>query len=413
MDILERVKKICLTPQTEWSVISSETTPTAGLITGYVLPLAAVSAVAGLIGGSMIGQTVPLLGTYRIPLTTGLSIAVFAVCTAVIAVFVMSFIINALAPSFSAEKNSAQALKVAVYSFTPAWVAGVFQILPALGLLAVLGALYGLYLLYLGLPRLMKCPQDKAVGYTVVVVICAIVTSVVLGVLSAAIVGTGMAGSGGLSGIIGGPTAPSVATDPNSPLGRLGQIGQALEESAKKAEAAEKAGDTAGQAAAALETVGALLGGGKRVDPLELDQLKPFVPETFGGLQRTSSNAEKTGAGIIMVSKAEATYGDGDQSATLEITDSGGVSGLMGLASWMGVQEERESDDGYERTRKVDGRMTHEKSSRSSANEFAIVIGERFMVSARSRGLDVNALKAAVSGLELQKLESLKGQGLR
>ena len=115
MNILERVKKICLTPQTEWPVISSETTPTAGLITGYVLPLAAVSAVAGLIGGSLIGQTVPFLGTYRVPLTTGLGIAVFAVCTAVIAVFVISFIINALAPSFGAEKNSAQALKVAVY----------------------------------------------------------------------------------------------------------------------------------------------------------------------------------------------------------------------------------------------------------------------------------------------------------
>ena len=84
----------------------------------------------------------------------------------------------------------------------------------------------------------------------------------------------------------------------------------------------------------------------------------------------------------------------------------------MGLASWMGVQEERENDDGYERTRTVDGRMTHEKSSRSGDNEFAIVVGERFMVSARSRGLDVNALKAAVSNLELQKLESMKDQGV-
>ena len=112
-----------------------------------------------------------------------------------------------------------------------------------------------------------------------------------------------------------------MAADPDSPLGRLGQLGQALEESAKKAEAAEKAGDQAGQAAAALETVGALLGGGKRVDPLEIDQLKPFVPETFAGLKRTGSNAEKTGMGIITVSKAEGSYGDGDKSATLEITD--------------------------------------------------------------------------------------------
>jgi hypothetical protein len=408
MSILERVKKICLTPQTEWPVISSETTPTAGLITGYVLPLAGVSAVAGLIGGSLIGHTVPFLGTYRVPLTTGLGIAIFAVCSAVIGVFVISFIINALAPSFGAEKNSAQALKVAVYSFTPAWVAGVLQILPALSLLAVLGALYGLYLLYLGLPRLMRCPPDKAVGYTVVVVLCAIVTSVVLGAVSGAIVGTGLVASAGLTG----PSASGVATDPNSPLGRLGQLGQALEESAKKADAAEKAGDRAGQTAAALETVGALFGGGKHVNPLELDQLKPFVPETFGGLQRTGSNAEKTGMGLIMVSKAEGSYGEGDKAAMLEITDTGGVSGLMGLASWMGVQEERENEDGYERTRKVDGRITHERSSRSGNNEFAIVVGERFMVSAKSQALDVDALKAAVSSLELQKLESMKDQGV-
>ena len=60
----------------------------------------------------------------------------------------------------------------------------------------------------------------------------------------------------------------------------------------------------------------------------------------------------------------------------------------------------------------MDGRITHEKSSRSGDNEFAIVVGERFMVSATSRGLDVNALKAAVSNLELQKLESMKDQGV-
>ena len=60
----------------------------------------------------------------------------------------------------------------------------------------------------------------------------------------------------------------------------------------------------------------------------------------------------------------------------------------------------------------MDGRITHEKSSRSGDNEFAIVVGERFMVSATSRGLDVNALKAAVSDLELQKLEALKNEGV-
>ena len=81
---------------------------------------------------------------------------------------IVSLIINALAPSFGGEKNSAQAMKVAgTPASTPAWVAAAFRIPPILGsLLALLGALYGLYLL-LGLPRLMKSPEDKTLGYTV------------------------------------------------------------------------------------------------------------------------------------------------------------------------------------------------------------------------------------------------------
>jgi hypothetical protein len=408
MDLIGRVKNICLTPKTEWSVIAAESTPTANLITGYVLPLAGVAAVAGFIGGSLVGQSVPFIGTYRTPLATGLGVAVFSVIAAVIGVFVISRIINALAPTFAAEKDSTQALKVAAYSFTPAWVAGVFQILPVLGLLALLGALYGLYLLYLGLPRLMKCPEDKAVGYTAVVVICAIVISVVLMAVGGTITGTRLALSGALSSPA---TASSPDVEPDSVLGRLTQ---GLEESARKAEAAEKAGDQAGQVAAAFEGLGTLFGGGSRVDPIDIDLLKPLVPDSFAGLQRTSSNAEKTGLGGIMVSRAEAIYGGGsDREVTLEITDTGGMSGLMGLASWMGVQGERESDDGYERTLKVDGRLTHVKRSRSGDDEFAVVIAERFMVSARSSALDVDALKAAVSGLDLAKLESMKDAGVK
>jgi hypothetical protein len=157
-----------------------------------------------------------------------------------------------------------------------------------------------------------------------------------------------------------------------------------------------------------------LLGGGARVDPLDINLLKPLVPDTFAGLPRTSTNAEKNGIGAIMVSRAEATYGDGaDREVRLEITDTGGVSGLMGLAAWTGVQEERESADGYSRTQKVDGRLTHMESSKSGDDEFAVVIGERFMVSAKSSTLDVNALRAAVSALDLGKLESMKNVGIK
>jgi hypothetical protein len=416
MAIVDRVKNICLTPTTEWSVIAGETPSTGSLLTGYVAPLAAIGAVAGLIGGSIVGMTLPFVGTYRVPITTGIAMAIFTLVMAVVGVFVLSLIIDALAPTFGGQKSSSQALKVAVYSYTPAWVAGALNILPALGVLALIGALYGLYLLYLGLPRLMKCPPDKAIGYTAVVVVCAVVISVVIGAVGVAVGGAGLMGAGAMNSAMRRNAAVSdVKFDKDSPLGKLQALGDKLDESNKKMEAAQKRGDTNAEAAAAMESIGTLLGGGKHVDPIDIAQLKPFVPETFAGLPKKSSNAEKSGVASLMVSKAEATYTDGaDKNVTLEISDTGGASGLLGLAGWAGLQGEKDNDDLSERTQKVDGRLVHEKvSKRGGSNEYGIVLGDRFVVSATGRGVGLAELKSAVSSLDLGKLEAMKNVGVK
>jgi hypothetical protein len=424
MAIVDRVKNICLTPNTEWPIIADEPATNADLITGYVVPLAAIGAVAGFIGRSVIGQST-FLGTFRIGLATGLVLAVFGFVMSIVTVFVVSLIIDALAPNFGGEKNSLRALKVAVYSYTPAWVAAVLQIVPVLGILAVLGALYGLYLLYLGLPRLMKCPEDKAIGYTVVVVVCAIVLTLVIGAVGGMIAGAGLVGAGALGSLggvggLGGVTrgsgpASEVQYSKDSALGKLQELGKKMEESNKKMEAAQKRGDQSAAAAAAVEGLGTLLGGGRRVDPIGIEQLKPFVPENFAGLPKTGSSAEKNGIAGLMVSKAQASYSDGAQKhVTLELSDTGGASGLMGLAGWIGVQGEKEDDNGSERTEKVNGRLVHEKvSKRGGTNEFAVVLGDRFVVSATGRGVELGELKAAVGGLDLGKLESMKDVGVQ
>jgi hypothetical protein len=411
MDLTTRAKNILLTPNTEWPVIAQEQTPTGTLISGYVVPLAAISAVAGFIGGSFVGTTVPFLGTYRAPILTGLASAVLVFVMSIVAVFILSFIIDALAPTFGAQKNSGQAMKVAVYSYTPAWLAGVLQILPPLAVLGILAGLYGIYLLYLGLPHLMKAPQDKAVPYTAVVVVCAIVLSMV-----AAMVGGMMMAPAALAGMgVGSTPASEQATfDPSSPLGKLEALGKSLEKSTQKMEQAQKSGDAGAQTAAAFEAIGTLLGGGKRVDPVSIDQLTPFVPDTLAGLPKTNSNAERSGMAGIMVALAEATYSDGaGKSIDLEITDTGGASGLVGLASWTNLMGERESSDVSERTEKVGGRLVHRKVSKTGGtNEFDIVLGDRFIVSAKGDGVDINTLQTAVTSLNLAKLESMKNVGV-
>jgi hypothetical protein len=408
MDLVQRAKNICLSPNTEWPVIDAEPTSPGTLISGYVLPLSAIGAVAGFVGGSIVGRSLPFVGFYRVPMVSGIVAAVFSVVMAVVAVYVMSLIVNALAPTFGGEKNSTQALKVVAYSYTPAWIAAVLLVLPVLGILAFLAGLYGLYLLYLGLPRLMKAPAEKAVAYTAVSVVCAIVVTAVLSMIGAAIVGVGMMGSPALSGSIG---STDVQVDRDSPLGKLQELGSKLEENSRQVEAAEKAGDPAAAAAAALNGLGILAGGGSRVEPVSIEVLKPFVPERFAGLSRTSSSAQKNGFAGLSVSSATATYSDGsNRSVTLEITDTGGASGLVALAGWAGgIEGEKEDDQSIERTGKVNGRLVHEKASKvGGTNEYAIVLADRFVVSADGDGVDLTELKGAVAALDLAALEATR-----
>ena len=413
MNLIERAKNICLSPKTEWEVISAETTETQALMLGYVAPLAAIGAVAGFVGNSIIGHSSFFLGNYRTPIFMGLGIAVLTFVMAFVAVFVLSLIINALAPTFGGEKNSAQALKVAVYSYTPAWIVGIFYLIPGLSILAVLG-LYALYLLYLGLPKLMKSPEDKAIGYTAVVVICAIVLSIVIGVLTTCIGGAGMLASGALNGMSGRSSGSDIVVDKDSPLGKLQDFSKSMEAAGKKMESAEKSGDQAAQMAAATGALGALLGGGKNVEAIGVDQLKAFIPDTLAGLAKKSSKAEKNGMAGLMVSKAEATYGDDSgKSIELELSDTGGASGLMGLAASMNVQGEKEDQYGSEKTTKVNGRMITEKVSKNGgANEYSVVVGGRFVVSAKGRGLSIGDVRNAVTSMDLAKLESMKDAGV-
>ena len=188
MDIVERAKNILLQPTQEWQVIAAERTTTAELYSGYIVPLAAIGPLASMVGMSLIGISLPFVGTYRAPIITSIIQAVVTYVLTLVGVYVVAFIIDALAPTFSGEKNSLQALKVATYASTAAWVGGIFALIPALSMLGLLPALYSLYLLYLGLPTLMKAPQDKALVYTVVVVIAGIVIFVVIGIVSRALI---------------------------------------------------------------------------------------------------------------------------------------------------------------------------------------------------------------------------------
>jgi len=170
--LFQRVKAIILTPQTEWPVIAGEPGEPAALFTRYVAILALIPALAGFIGSALIGRYATL--------GSALISAIIGYVLTFVVVFVVALIIDALAPTFGAQKNFSNALKLTVYSYTPSWLAGIFLLVPGLSFLAILG-LYGLYLLWLGLPPLMQVPRDKALPYAAAAIVIALIIQIVIG----------------------------------------------------------------------------------------------------------------------------------------------------------------------------------------------------------------------------------------
>ena len=191
MDLKTRATNILTKPAVEWPVIAGEATTPMDLITTYAAPLSAISVICAFIGMSIIGQTIPLVGTIRIGIFSGLASAVVRFVLGLIGLYVSAIIIEKLAPTFQSKGDTTQALKLVVFASTPVWIAGVLQIIPVLGLLILFAALYAVYLFYLGLPPLMHTPGDKVIPYMVVAAIVIFVINLCFGFVAAAVSGAG------------------------------------------------------------------------------------------------------------------------------------------------------------------------------------------------------------------------------
>lgn len=189
-----RVINIITRPKTEWPVIEAEATSVEKLYREYIAILAAIPALCGFIGMSLIGYSLPMVGTIRIGVARGLANAVVTYVLTLIGVYISAVVIDKLAPSFESKPDQLQALKLVTYASTPVWIGGVLNIIPALGVLGIIIGLYAIYLFYLGMPVQMKTPPARVVPYMVVAAVVIIVVTLVVGMLSTAITGTRVAG---------------------------------------------------------------------------------------------------------------------------------------------------------------------------------------------------------------------------
>jgi len=331
MNVIERAKSILLSPAQTWPVIDAEPATVGSIYKDWLVIMAAIPAVCAFIGRSVIGAGAFGYG-FRIPIVYGLESMVVHYIMSLVVMFVMALIVDALAPTFGGTKNQVSALKVVAYGATASFVAGFLSLLPSLGMLGIIAACYSIYLIYLGLPVLMKCPQDKAVGYTAVVIIIGIVAGIVIGAVSTAFTpGRAMLFGGGAGGSTG-----SNAITINTPDGEAtidtNAMAQRVEAARARMAAAQKSGDPASTGAALGEMMGAITGSGGT--PIPVADLKAQLPDALGALKRDSFETSGGQAMGISASVAKATYAGGEQHAQLSISDMGGLGGLASVAAW-------------------------------------------------------------------------------
>jgi hypothetical protein len=295
---------------------------------------------------------------------------------AIVGVFILTFIADFLAPRFDGVSNRANAFKLVAYSYTARWLAGIFGLIPALFIFSFLG-LYSLYLIYAGATPLMKVPQEKAVGYTVVTILCAVVLAFVTAPVTEMITGLWAAGPGNLaSSDVGGKV-----TVPGGGSIDLDKVQQAT----KQMEAAANG----------------------KSPPVAPDRMKALLPETIGGFARSATEGVAAGP---MGSTAEGTYTAGDKSFKLKISDISALGALTGLGAAMGVEQSKEDANSYEKTTLVNGQMQTEAWDKTTnSGKYAITVNNRFMVEAEGRAGSIDELKQAVGSIDPDDLQDLVG----
>ncbi len=376
--MVERIKRLLLSPAAEWAAIDAEPMTVRGIFMGWVVPLAAIGPVALLIGGMLFGY-----GFWHPPITFFVTLAISTYVMSLVGTFVSALVIDNLAPSFGAQKNMVAATKVAAYSWTAAWVAGIVNIMPMLGILAIVGV-YSLYLLWIGLPQLMKPAADKAATYFVAVLVVCIVVMVAVNFVAKRITYSA----------IGNPIALA-ATGGTVSLPGGGSIDLG---------AAQAAADKMKAATARIQADAA--SGHSSAVPVEA--LQAMLPASIAGFTRGEVETQSGGVGRINGSTANARYTQGDQSFRLSLADIGAMGSLASLGGAMNMQSSKTTATGYEKTEMVNGAMVNERwDNQAHSGEYSTMAASRFTVSAEGSAPSIDVLKQAVASVDAGKLAAL------
>lgn len=400
MNLVERVQAILLKPKETWPVIAAEAGDIPSIYRNYLVFIAAIPAVATFIGMSLFGFGAFGV-SFRVPILTGLANMVVGFVLSLAMVYVLSLIADALAPGFGGQKNSLNAFKLVAYGATAGMVGGVFNLIPALSMLGVLAGLYSIYLLYTGIPVLMKAPEDKALGYTAVLIVCGIVAGMILGAVSAMFTGGG-------HGTMMGASEPAEVTINTA---KLEEAAKKMEAAGKEMEAAQAKGDSAAAGKALGDMMGAALGGqgGKPIAP---EALQAFVPGKLGGMERSAIEARTDNAMGMSFSSVTSEFRNDKGRVEVKVQDIGAMPALMmAMGAWASSTVSRETQTEVEKVYKKDGVAVKEEYRKDGSRaEMTTMLANGVMVEVTGDSVDMDTVRSAMGSLDLKGLAAIQRQ---
>ena len=150
------------------------------------------------------------------------------------------------------------------------------------------------------------------------------------------------------------------------------------------------------------------------VKAVDMDDLRGLFPRSVAGMKRVNMNSSSKGAFGFRISQTEAEYEGERTEMTLTVVDLGSIGSIVrGGFDLFEAEIDRESDDGYVRTTKINGhpaKIHFEKGRHYDSLEVVVMIADRFVFAMEVEGTDLSEelLEDVLDDFPIADIEDLK-----
>ena len=162
--MLQHALGLFINPRKEWTKIRDENCTVGKCYCSYVFLLASIPPISGYFGTTLHGWEIGTREAIKLSPDSALTIAIIYYLVMLVGVFSMGFMIHFMSKTYGATQTLPRCITLAAYVATPLFLVGIFELFPILWLNFVIGLpalVYSVYLLYLGVPIIMKIPEEQ------------------------------------------------------------------------------------------------------------------------------------------------------------------------------------------------------------------------------------------------------------